>query len=893
MTLAAGRRLGPYEIVGPLGAGGMGEVYRARDTRLGREVAIKVLPAELAADPERLGRFEQEARAASALSHPNIVVVHDVGRDGDVSYIAMEVAPGRGLRELMASGPMPFRHILAIGSQIAEGLARAHAGGIVHRDLKPENVIVSDEGLVKILDFGLAKTLPAPEGELTSAPTAAMPAAATRPGFILGTVGYMSPEQATGRAVDHRSDQFSLGAILYEMTTGRRAFASESVAQTLAAIIEREPEPIASIRADAPPPWTWLIERCLAKAPSDRYDSTRDLARELANLRDRVSAGTGLTAVRAPRRAPALAGASAAWTVAGILLIALAASLWTRGRARAPAPGPPIQFSLMPPEGAGFVSGEVATKTAISPDGRTLAVVAISHGRNSIYVRPLASRSYRRLPDTEGAQSPFWSPDGRSLAFFADGKLKRIDLAGGPPRAVCDSSFEGTGSWSKDGEILFAEAAPGREGIHSVRLSTGERRRVLAPDAGRGESQLFWPEFLPDGRHFMYVALRTGESSQHWLCIGSLDSGRTERLGAVDSRAEYAPTGELLFVQGGALLARPFDARKLRFTADARPVVENLYTFWGPANAGFSVSSNGTLAYEEGTVPTRLVWRDRRGAEVQSFGTFEEVEFVRLSPDGRRVSYSVADPKTGTADIWVADASGAAPLRITSEPFDEKYPTWSSDGRSLVFGSDRNGPPDVYTVPVEGGAAKPLLELPGVEMPEDVSPGGESLLYTESDRTTGLDIWILPLKGEGKRSPFLRTRFEETEPRFSPDGRWIAYSSDESGDREVYVVAMDGTGRSRVSRDGGFAPCWRKDGKELFFRASGGRFLAAGVSWDGSPRIAAPVELFRLASGVFAYDVASDGQRFLVSERIRPPAPPITVVVNWPALLGAAIDSPR
>jgi Tol biopolymer transport system component len=892
MTLAAGRRLGPYEILGPLGAGGMGEVYRARDARLGREVAVKVLPAELAADPERLVRFEQEARAASALSHPNIVVVHDVGRDGEVSYIAMEVARGRSLRERMASGPMPLRQILAIGSQIAEGLARAHAGGIVHRDLKPENVMVSDDGLVKILDFGLAKALPAPDGELTSAPTAATPAAPTRTGFILGTVGYMSPEQAAGRGVDHRSDQFALGAILYEMTTGRRAFAAASVAQTLAAIIERDPEPIGSLRPDSPPPLIWLIERCLAKSPAERYESTRDLARELANLRDRMSAGIAPAAASGARRGPALPGAAVAWTVAALLLIALGASLWRRPHAPS-LPGAPIQFSLEPPEGTGFVSGEISTSTAISPDGRVLAVVAVSQGRPAIYVRSLGSRSYRTLAGTEGAHSPFWSPDGRSLAFFADGKLKTVDLAGGPARAICDSSFEGTGSWSARGEILFAEAAPGREGIHSVRVSTGDRRRVLRPDAGRGESQVFWPEFLPDGRHFVYVALKTGDSPEHRLYVGSLDSAQVERLGVVDSRAEYAPTGELLFVQSGTLVARPFDAAKRRFTGDTRPVVERLYSFWGPANAGFSVSSNGTLVYEEGTIPTRVVWRDRAGAELQVFGTFEQVESIRLSPDGGRASYSVADPKTGTADVWVAEASGAAPVRMTSEPFDEKQPTWSSDGRSVLFRSDRNGPPDVYTVPVGGGSARPLLELPGVQTPEDVSPDGQSLLYTEADRTTGFDIWILPLNGDGKPLPFLRTRFDEREPRFSPDGRWIAYSSDESGDSEIYVTARDGTGKTRVSRDGGWTPRWRRDGKELFFRASGRRFLAAPLSWSGSLEVGVPRELFRLPLGAFDYDVSADGQRFLVSETVRPPAPPITVVVNWPALLGMATDRAR
>ncbi len=883
MTLAGGTRLGPYEILAPLGAGGMGEVYRARDTRLGREVAIKVLPRELSADADRLRRFEQEARAASALNHPNIVTVHDVGSAASVSYIAMELVSGKSLRELMAAGAMAWRRVLAIGTQIAEGLARAHGGGIVHRDLKPENVMVTEDGLVKILDFGLAKLALPAAGEPTSAPTAAMEAPQTQSGVILGTVGYMSPEQAAGRDLDHRSDQFSLGSILYEMTTGRRAFTGDSAAQTLVAIIENDPPPIDSLRPDAPLPLTWLIERCLAKAPAERYESTRDLARELGNLRDRIS-GVGAAAA-VPRRGPPLAMATMGWAAAGVLLVGLAASLVIRRGGPSSDRGAPIQFSLPPPEGMAFGSGEVSTRTAVSPDGRSLAVVASSHGRRSISVRSLGSLAYRALPGTEGGDSPFWSPDSRFLGFFADGKLKKLDLAGGPPQTVCDASFEGTGSWSPQGDILFSELVPGRDGIRCVRADGGESRRVLAPDAGRRERQLFWPRFLPDGRHFFYIALELGDASISQLCIGSLDAGEIERLGPVDSRAEYAPPGHLLFVRDGALLARSFDAKRRSFAGEARVLVEKLYTFWGPANAGFSTSDDGILVYEEGTVPTRLTWLDRTGREVAAFGSFEQVEYVRLSPGGDRAAFSVADPRTGTADVWVADAAGNAPTRLTSDPADEKYPVWSPDGQRLLFRSDRRGPPDVYTVPAGGGAAKPLLELAGVETPEDVSSDGDSLLYTEADRRTGFDIWILPLSGDRKPVPLFRTRFEEDEPRFSSDGRWIAYSSDESGSSEVYVAARNGSDKVRISRDGGFSPRWERNGKELFFRAPGGRFLAAPVRAGATLGIGAPAELFQRVSGVISYDVAPGGRRFLVSERIKPPSPPITVIVNWPALL--------
>jgi eukaryotic-like serine/threonine-protein kinase len=882
MTLAAGTRLGPFEILAPLGAGGMGEVYRARDTRLGREVAIKILPAAVSADPERLRRFEKEARSASALNHPNIVTIHDIGQGPSGSFIAMELVEGATLRELLAEGALPTKRLLQIAAQVADGLAKAHGAGIVHRDLKPENVMVTNDGLVKILDFGLAKlTQPEDPSGATQSPTVS---GATEPGLVMGTVGYMSPEQALGKPLDFRSDLFSFGSIVYEMATGKRAFARGSAPETLAAIIREEPEPIGSLSPPTPTPLRWIVERCLAKSPDDRYASTRDLARDLVTLKEHLSeasSGTAAAAIPRPLRR------SLPWILAtGILGLGLLGSLLVRRTSAKSGASDLIRFSVPSPEAASFHSAEILTKSAISPDGRTLAMVAFSRGRGMLYLHALDSLVARALPGTEGAQSPFWSPDSHFLAFFADGKLKKIDLSGGPAQTICDASIEGTCSWSRDGNILFAEAAPGREGIHCVPADGGASRRITVPDASRNEKFHFWPHFLPDGRHFLYVTVVFEGGLRHEARIGSLDSKETSSLGRIDSRVEYAPPGFLLFVRDGALLARPFDAKGRRWTGEAGAIVDRLHYFYGPANAGFTVSQTGVLAYEQGSVPSRLIWLDRDGREVSTVATLEEVDDLRLSPEGSRVALSVADPRTGTSDIWVYDLARLIPTRLTSDPANESKPVWSPDSGRIVFRSDRNGPPDLYEIPSEGGAPRPFLEAPDSQASGDFSPNGGVFLYSQSDRATANDLWLLPLSGGRKPIPFLRTRFDEDEPRFSPDGKWVAYNSDESGGSEVYVTPRDGGGgRIRVSKDGGFSARWRRDGRELFYMAPGRRVMAAPVKAVGAMEVSVAVELFRINSPVFDYDVSPDGQRFLVSQTAKEPGLPITVVINWPVLL--------
>ncbi len=542
MSLRTGQRLGPYEIVAPLGAGGMGEVYRARDPRLQREIAIKVLPAEVAAHVERLKRFEKEARAASALNHPNIVTIHDIGEADGVEYIAMELVDGRTLREVLAEGALSVRPLLSVAAQAADGLAKAHGAGIVHRDLKPENLMVTKDGFVKILDFGLAKlTEPEGDGAATGAHTVS---GATEPGSVMGTAGYMSPEQALGKPVDFRSDQFSFGSILYEMATGARAFRRGSAPETLTAIIRDEPEAIASLAPLAPAPLRWVVERCLAKSPDDRYASTRDLARDLATLRDRLSEASSGIGVARPA-APARRGFRRVlpWAIASALAAGLAWAL-TAGRVPPSAPPRTIRFSVLLPEGVGFQSGEIEGQSALSPDGRNLAFVGSASGRRRIYVRALDTLEVRALDGTEGGVSPFWSPDSRSLGFFADGKLHRMDLAGGPPRTICEAPYlETLASWGSSGMILFASFGPRGTGISVVPAEGGQPREVVARDPQKNTG--VWPHFLPDGRRFLFLSRNFEAGDRRWyLSAASLDSPEVTRISdAIWSRVEYVAPG--------------------------------------------------------------------------------------------------------------------------------------------------------------------------------------------------------------------------------------------------------------------------------------------------------------------------------------------------------------
>jgi eukaryotic-like serine/threonine-protein kinase len=893
MSLSTGQRLGPYEVLAPLGAGGMGEVYRARDTRLSREVAIKVLPAAVSSDPERLKRFEKEARSASSLNHPNIVTIYDIGESGGASYIAMELVGGQTLRDLLAEGALPAKRLLAIAAQVADGLAKAHGAGIAHRDLKPENVMVTKDGFVKILDFGLAKlTQPdAPEGQKTHAPTVS---AGTEPGVVMGTVAYMSPEQALGKAIDFHSDQFSFGSVLYEMATGKQAFARGNAPETLAAIIREEPEAISTSAPSAPVPLRWAIERCLAKDPEERYASTRDLARDLARLREGISEGTlsgGSFATVAPSRFPSGLLRAALVLLGGVAIGAAVVAVVLR-RPRMPA-APILRTSLLPPEGRTFRRAAVA----LSPDGRQVAFGTLdSAGNPELWIRSLAQPEARHLSNLDDARNPFWSPDGRLVGFFSSSKLQTIEAAGGAPRTVCEVQFGGRGgTWNRDGVVLFA---PGPfTAIFRVSAAGGEPAPVTRLDSGRKELSHRWPSFLPDGRHFLFLSMATTGDRDVAVFLGSLDSPEVRLLVRAYSSAVFAPPGYLLFVDASrTLVALPFDAESLRVSGAPIPVAEGVLSGrGGTGKSGFSATGPELLAYLPHGKSTRIVWFDRSGREVGTVGPPGDHGFPRLSPDGKKVAVGTESAKN-PYDVWVHDLSRGTQTRLMSDEYNDEAPVWSPDGRQIAFTSSRTGRDDLYAKDSNGtGDVRLLLHSDHQLIPDDWSPDGRLLLYDDVDPKGSSDLWVLPLFGDRKPYPFVRTKAPEGQARFSPDGRWVAYWSGESGVGEIYVLPFPGPGDRWQVSTGGWDPVWRRDGKELFY-LSGDGVVAVDVKMAGSTlETGPPRPLFRLppqAEIETTYDVSPDGQRFLtiVSDK-EARLVPITLMQNWAA--GLSVAGPR
>ncbi|HTO87138.1 MAG TPA: protein kinase [Thermoanaerobaculia bacterium] len=859
MTLAAGSRLGPYEILAPLGVGGMGEVYRAQDTRLGREVAVKVLPAELSSDASRLKRFEKEARSVSALNHPNIVTIYDIGTVDSIPYIAMERVEGSTLREMLFGGPLPIRKLLQIAPQIAEGIAKAHEAGIVHRDLKPENVMVSRQGIVKILDFGLAKLI---AGGLGIDGDGALPTTTgTRPGVVMGTVGYMSPEQASAGAVDYRSDQFSMGSILYEMATGKRAFQKKTGVETLAAVLNEEPEPIGQVNPKVPAPLRWVIERCLAKEPENRFASTKDLARDLANLRDRVTevSGSGET-VSVPRRV----SRRLLWLFAAAAVVVTTAISIARWRTSPATPGR-IHSSLLPPEELGLAD---TAPVAVSPDGSRIVFGAGNAIKDSpsLFLRVLSEGTSQRLPETVDALFPFWSPDGKSVGFFQYGKLKSLDVAGGTPKTVCDAPAGNGGTWGPEGVILFAPNSNGP--IHRVAAAGGEPTPVTELDSARHEYGHRWPQFLPDGKHFFFEASSTPGNRKASIRIGSLDSKETRVLTEAASTGKYAPPGYVLFVDArGKLVAQPFAADRLETKGPAVPLAEDVWLDESGGPACFSVSRDGLLVCQTNTQTARLTWFDRHGKQGECLGQWGENWGPRLSPDGKKVAAQMR-----ANGIWIGELSRGLGTRVSAG----QWPVWSPDGRQIAF--SLNG--DLY-VKTASGTDEPRLLLHSVNElgPDDWSPDGRFLLYEDHDPKTSADLWVLPLEGDRKPRPFLRTEANEDVARFSPDGRWVAYD----GEGGMYVLPFPGPGdRWKVTSSGGH-PAWSRDGKELFYIDNENLMSVQVVVAGSSIRTGEPSRLFQRPAGE-QYDVSADGKQFLftvLNETARPD--PITLVQNWVA----------
>ncbi|HEY3123968.1 MAG TPA: protein kinase [Thermoanaerobaculia bacterium] len=879
MALSSGTRLGPYEILSPLGAGGMGEVYRARDARLGREVAIKVLPEEYSADPTRLQRFEQEARSASALNHPNIITVHDVGQVGSTPYIAMELVEGNAVRELVASGPIPLRRLLAIAAQTAEGLAKAHAAGIVHRDLKPENLMVSADGFVKILDFGLAKLVAESADAASLAPTMARPE--THPGTVIGTVGYMSPEQAAGQPLDFRSDQFSFGSILYEMATGKRAFQRATGVDTLSAIIHDEPEPIGRVNPAAPPPLRWIAERCLAKDPRERYASTIDLARDLASVREHVSELSGgetpLPSATRRRRHERLA-----WGVAAAaLFLGGIAGFLARGRGGMPLESRPlVRLSMTFPPAESPVWAE-SPVLALSPDGARLVYAGRGPQGRRLYVRAMDRFEATPIPGTEGGLNPFFSPDGQWVGFWADRKLKKVSLAGGRPLTLCDAQVLRGASWGTDGTILFSPF--GNAALFRVSDKGGEPKAATTLDPKKAELTHRWPQILPGGKAAIFTeGGLTGNYDNARIGLLLLGTGARRTLLEGGTHARYVPTGHLVYLRSGSLFAVPFDLERLAVSGPPVPVLDGVGFFGAAGFAFYDFSAAGSLVYmpvDPKQFETELVWVDRKGVVSPLSDIRRPYLEVRLSPDGRRLAVSAGLPDS---DIWILDLTRGSWDRLISGGINYT-PIWSSDGESLAFASNRNGPINTFWMPTDRSAPPERLTKADIwTSPLSWSPDGRTLLTEQQSATTGFDILLLSPNGERTLRPFLQTPANETRARFSPDGRWIAYQSDESGRSEVYVAAYPGPGgRSPVSIDGGTDPVWSRDGRELFFQC-GGKMMATAVETRPSFRAGVPKPLFELTN-LEDYDVALDGKRFVMIRRQAEDTTPrsLAVVLGW------------
>jgi serine/threonine protein kinase/Tol biopolymer transport system component len=901
--IAAGSRLGPYEIRSALGAGGMGEVWRACDTRLGREVAVKVLPAHLSSSAELRGRFEREAKTISALSHPNICALYDVGNQDGVEYLVMELLEGETLAQRLLRGALPLERVLTFGSQIASALAAAHRRGVVHRDLKPGNIMLTASG-VKLLDFGLAKAFersldatgsgqaaagqhPTAEDNITALPTVRGNADLTQEGTILGTFQYMAPEQLEGKPVDARTDLFALGVVLYEMATGKKAFAGASQASLISSIMTEEPPPISASQPLTPPALDGIVRACLAKDPEDRWQSARDVQTQLAWISERrLQEPASVSFPPARRRRERIA-----WALAtAFLLAALAIAILPRLRSQAERPVTILQ--VLPPPGAAFAMQEAPR---LSPDGRRLAFVAVdAAGRARLYVRPLDSVSATLLSETDGASMPFWSPDSRSLAFFAGGKLKVVGVAEGRPRILSDAPVGRGGAWNQDGSIIFVPSPP--EPPELVPASGGAARPIPLGDFS-SVARRFFPDFLPDARRYLFLA-PDGSRRERTVRVGVLGSQEEHPLLDAKWSAAFARPDYVLFRREAALFAQRFDLVRLQPSSEPFAVASDVGFNPITWQALFSVSSNGTLAYQSAAaVETQLVRVDRGGREIGRVGEKGIFNSLSLSPDGKRVAYDRADPTTGEVNVWLVESEpgSTAPTRFTFGAAINFFPIWSPDGTWLVFATLRQGPPQLYQKVSSGaGDEEPLLRTERGKIPTGFSPDGRYLVYAVLEAKTGFDLWVLPLFGDRRPFPFLQTEAAEVGGQISPNGRWMAYASNESGAYEIYVRPFPpAPGKWQVSREGGSQPRWRADGRELFYISTDRKMMAVQVQTDKPAfESGAPQALFETrVSNVEGsnpwsqYGVSADGHAFLVNRLVTETSiTPITVVLNWKEL---------
>ena len=905
MTLSAGTKLGPYEIQSPLGAGGMGEVYRARDTRLDRIVAIKILPAHLSDNPEARQRFEREARSISSLNHPHICVLHDVGISDGTSYLVMEYIQGESLDARLQKGPLPLKQALECGVQICEALEKAHRAGIVHRDLKPGNIMLTASG-AKLLDFGLAKPAAAllgpqaltSKGQLTpSTPTMNLSAlvapagALTQQGSIVGTFQFMAPEVLQGQEADARSDIFSFGCVLYEMITGRRAFEGKSQISVASAILEKEPELVTKVQPMAPAALDHVVHECLAKDPEARWQNAADIARELRWI---ATSGSGVSA------APVVDRRRRLWEHlpwAAVVAALLAALLWSNLREREPART--MRSFLPPPAEMGFdFTGDFSGPPAISADGTAVAFCARNQKeRDSVWVQSLSDLAAKRLEGTEGASFPFWSADGKFLGFFADGHLKKVPASGGPVTVLAETPNPRGGSWNQDNVIIYEPDY--RDSLWRINAAGGTPARLTKFETSKHTTHR-WPQFLPDGKHFLFFATNHSGDAEQGIYFGSLQDGSYKHVLDADSDAQYA-SGYLLYHLQSQLLAQKFDAASGAVSGDPVTVANLVEYDTGTWHTTFAASRNGTLIYEPGskTLGTDLFWLDRNGKTLSKVG---ERAFYkgsgRLSPDGKRLAVAMGDPQ---ADIWVFDLERGSRTRLTFGGATHLMPSWSADGQRVVYVRQNGttvmtgtslrarlasggGQEEVLMESVSSGPSRTLI------MPQ-FSPDGRYLVHMEQSGPTGNGIWALPLTGDKKPFPIVQAQTPQTrivQSRLSPDGRWLAYSSTESGREEVYVTHFpSGQGRWQVSQNGGTFPVWRADSKEICFTGVDSSLQVASVNTKSEEFEFDPVRtLFHvnyIAPVGDPYDVSPDGQRLIFSTYPESAPTPLVLVTNWTA----------
>jgi serine/threonine protein kinase/Tol biopolymer transport system component len=891
MALASGTKLGPYEIVSPLGAGGMGEVYRALDTRLDRVVAIKVLASHLSSSPELKQRMEREARSISSLNHPHICHLYDIGSQNGTDYLVMEFLEGETLAERLRKGAMPLNEVIKVGITVAEALAVAHRHSIVHRDLKPGNIMLTQGG-AKLMDFGLAK----PVGLQTkahgsgAAPSFTAVATISGPsplsplttaGSIIGTIQYMAPEQIEGKDADTRSDIFALGAVLYEMASGNKPFQGKSQISLASSILEKDPEPISAIKPLTPTAFEHVVTTCLRKNPEERFQTAHDVKLEL----QWIAADRSAPAVAALPPSPSHTRERLGWAAVAVIAMALgvAAGIFLNR---------PIQSAqstrtvINPPANSTLsLTGDFAGPPVLSPEGASVAFVAASaDGKTGLWVRPMNVLEAHMLSGTEGAIFPFWSPDGRALGFFADGKLKTVDLNGGAPLVVCDAPFGRGGAWGPGGEILFSPNT--QTPLMRVSASGGTPVPVTKIDAAQHTSHR-WPSFLPDRKHFLYLAINhdSSRSANDTLYYASLDGGENRQLFRSTSNAIYG-SGFLLFVRGDQLMAQPFDPATGRLSGEAQGLASGVVNDVSTWHMDASASNNGLLVLGSGgTADWKLLWMDRSGKQIGTVADkLTNLQTARISPQGDRIALQI---DTGANDVWVFDLARGVRTRLTFGPVSNTFPVWSPDGKWIAYNSDRNGRANLYRKPSDGsGAEELLLTDEQTALPNDWSRDGKYLLYSRGP-VGNQEIWALPLEGERKpRLVVTRTgNLFSSGGHLSPDGRWIAYVSNESGTPEVFVVAFrGGQGKWQVSTNGGVQPKWSRDGKEFYYANTTSRtvFAVPVKEVNGALQFGTAQPLVsNTATTQFFYDVSPDSKKVLLNMASQQVSQSVTVVTNF------------